>query len=85
MLNEFDFSQLQQLRTPENWVEAAVHIPQEKQKPRLLRFRPYSVGAVAVLVIVAVTLLTLLLQTGQTTCFIRSSSKFWIFRKIKHP
>lgn len=66
MLNEFDFSQLQQLRTPENWVEAAVHIPQEKQKPRLLRFRPYSVGAVAVLVIVAVTLLTLLLQTGQT-------------------
>lgn len=60
---EFDFSQLQTLKTPEAWIDKALKIPQENQKsPWFLRSS--VIGIAASLVIVAAVVITLLLHTG---------------------
>ncbi len=64
-MNEFDFTQLKNLKTPAEWVEAAVNIPQKKQKPVFVFLRPQFIGsAAAVVLVTAAVLMTLLLQQG---------------------
>ena len=63
MTDNFDFSQLKSFKTPENWIETAVNIPQKK-KPLPFILRPYVIGTAASLVIVAAAVLTILLSSG---------------------
>lgn len=56
-MNEFDFSQLSAVATPESWIENALNIP-KKKKPLPFLLRPYVIGAAASLVIVAAVLFT---------------------------
>ena len=64
-MNEFDFTQLKNLKAPAEWVEAAVNIPQKKQKPVFVFLRPQFIGsAAAVVLVTAAVLMTLLLQQG---------------------
>ena len=63
MTDNFDFSQLKSFKTPENWIEAAINIPQKK-KPLPFILRPYVIGTAASLVIVAAAVLTILLSSG---------------------
>ena len=62
-MKDFDFSQYQQLKTPEEWIETALKIPQKKKAP-LFFLRPAVIGAAAALVITAAVLLTLRFQFG---------------------
>ncbi len=59
-VTEKDFRQLKDLRTPEEWIENALLIPQKKNKPPFL-FRPSVIGAAASLLIIATAALTLFL------------------------
>ena len=59
MTDNFDFSQLKSVKTPENWIETAVNIPQKK-KPLPFILRSYVIGTAASLVIVAAAVLTIL-------------------------
>ena len=63
MTDSFDFSQLKSFKTPENWIETAINIPQKK-KPLPFILRPYVIGTAASLVIVAAAVLTILLSSG---------------------
>ena len=63
-MNEFDFSQLNSLKTPDRWIESALNIPQKKYKPLFIRLRPYIIGTAASVVVVAAVLLTLLFNSG---------------------
>ena len=63
MTDYFDFSQLKSFKTPENWIETAINIPQKK-KPLPFILRPYVIGTAASLVIVAAAVLTILLSSG---------------------
>ena len=63
-MNEFDFSQLNSVKTPEKWIDAALNIPQKKYTPPLLKLRPYIIGTAASVVIVAAVVLTLLFNSG---------------------
>ena len=63
MTDSFDFSQLKSFKTPENWIETAIKIPQKK-KPLPFILRPYVIGTAASLVIVAAAVLTILLSSG---------------------
>lgn len=63
MNENFDFSQLKSLKTPEKWIENAINIP-KKKKPLPFILRPYVIGTAASLVIVAAAVLTILLSSG---------------------
>lgn len=63
-MTEKDFRQLKDLRTPEEWIENALLIPQKKNKPPFL-FRPSVIGAAASLLIIATAALTLFLNLRQ--------------------
>lgn len=63
-VTEKDFRQLKDLRTPEEWIENALLIPQKKNKPPFL-FRPSVIGAAASLLIIATAALTLFLNLRQ--------------------
>ena len=63
MTDNFDFSQLKSVKTPENWIETAINILQKK-KPLPFILRPYVIGTAASLVIVAAAVLTILLSSG---------------------
>ena len=63
-VTEKDFRQLKDLRTPEEWIENALLIPQKKNKPPFL-FRPSVIGAAASLLIIAAAALTLFLNLRQ--------------------
>ena len=63
-VTEKDFRQLKDLRTPEEWIENALLIPQKKNKPLFL-FRPSVIGAAASLLIIAAAALTLFLNLRQ--------------------
>ena len=63
-MTEKDFRQLKDLRTPEEWIENALLIPQKKNKPPFL-FRPSVIGAAASLLIIAAAALTLFLNLRQ--------------------
>jgi hypothetical protein len=63
-VTEKDFRQLKDLRTPEEWIENALLIPQKKNKPPFL-LRPSVIGAAASLLIIAAAALTLFLNLRQ--------------------
>lgn len=64
-MNEFDFTQMKNLKAPEEWVENAVNIPKKKQKSVFVFLRPQFIGsAAAVVLVTAAVLMTLLLQHG---------------------
>ncbi|MBQ1974887.1 MAG: hypothetical protein II224_03670 [Ruminococcus sp.] len=63
-MTEKDFRQLKDLRTPEEWIENTLLIPQKKNKPPFL-FRPSVIGAAASLLIIATAALTLFLNLRQ--------------------
>ena len=63
-VTEKDFRQLKDLRTPEEWIENALLIPQKKNKPLFL-LRPSVIGAAASLLIIAAAALTLFLNLRQ--------------------
>ena len=63
-MTEKDFRQLKDLRTPEEWIENALLIPQKKNKPLFL-LRPSVLGAAASLLIIAAAALTLFLNLRQ--------------------
>lgn len=63
-MNEFDFSQLNSLKTPDRWIESAINIPKKKHEPLIIRLRPYIIGTAASVVVVAAVLLTLLFNSG---------------------
>ena len=63
-VTEKDFRQLKDLRTPEEWIENALLIPQKKNKPPFL-LRPSVIGAAASLLIIATAALTLFLNLRQ--------------------
>ncbi|MBQ2358125.1 MAG: hypothetical protein II395_05210, partial [Ruminococcus sp.] len=63
-MTEKDFRQLKDLRTPEEWIENALLIPQKKTKQPFL-FRPSVIGAAASLLIIATAALTLFLNLRQ--------------------
>ena len=63
-MTEKDFRQLKDLRTPEEWIENALLIPQKKNKPLFL-LRPSMIGAAASLLIIAAAALTLFLNLRQ--------------------
>ena len=63
-VTEKDFRQLKDLRTPEEWIENALLIPQKKNKPPFL-FHPSVIGAAASLLIIATAALTLFLNLRQ--------------------
>lgn len=63
-MTEFDFSQLRDLKTPENWVENAINIPQKNQKQPIRRIPFYWIGAAAALLVIAAVVTTLLLNAG---------------------
>lgn len=71
-MNDFDFEQLKNLKTPENWIENAINIPSKKNKSLPLWLRPTAISsAAAVVLVVAAVLMTLLFQpqpgkTGMT-------------------
>lgn len=63
-MTEKDFRQLKDLRTPEEWIENALLIPQKKNKPLFL-LRPSVIGAAASLLIIVAAALTLFLNLRQ--------------------
>ena len=62
-MKESDFSQYKQLKTPEEWIDKALKIPNKKKAP-LFFLRPAVIGAAAALVITAAVVLTLRYQFG---------------------
>lgn len=56
-MTEKDFGQLKGVRTPEEWIDKALLIPNKKNKPLL--FRPSVIGAAASLLVIAAAALTL--------------------------
>ena len=56
-MTEKDFGQLKGVRTPEEWIDKALLIPNKKNKPFL--FRPSVIGAAASLLVIAAAALTL--------------------------
>ena len=62
-MKEFDFSQLQSFKTPGEWIENALKIPNKKNNSTILHFRSYLIGTAASVVIVTAVALTLLLHT----------------------
>ena len=63
-MTEKDFRQLKDLRTPGEWIDKALLIPERKHKPPFL-FRPSVIGAAASLLIIAAAALTLFLNLRQ--------------------
>lgn len=63
-MTEKDFRQLKSVRTPEEWIENALLIPQKKNKPLFL-LRPSVIGAAASLLIIVAAALTLFLNLRQ--------------------
>lgn len=66
-MREFDFSQLQSVTTPQDWIDNAVMIPQKQPEPkrRLYRFRLAAIGAAASVAVVTAAVLTLTLHAGK--------------------
>lgn len=63
-MNEMNFDNLQNLNTPENWVENALNIPQEKKKAIIIPFGyTRTLSAVACLVLVLLLSVSLLSLT----------------------
>ena len=58
------FSQLNSLKTPEGWIEAALQIPTNRKKPLPRLLRPAFIGAAAALIIVTAVIWTLALHAG---------------------
>lgn len=63
-MNEYRFAELENVKTPDEWVEKAVSIPDTVQKPSPLLLRSALIGTAAAVVILATVLITLSLHTG---------------------
>ena len=65
-MNDFYFEKLKNVKTPDSWIEAAVNIPEKKQKQMPILFKPSVIGSAAAVFIVVITLFVLLFHTGSS-------------------
>lgn len=65
-MNDFHFDELKNVKTPDSWIEAALNIPEKKQKQMPILFKPSVIGSAAAVFVVVIALFVLLFHTGSS-------------------